>query len=172
MFYNGKSVKEDRILKLSESFPVNVDPDRSDVQVQVHMYNVRPQYGSNLLTECKALSEYSWFVEEVRRNCETMEVDPSVDKAIKDMPEDFEIRKFLIEHQSEVRNMCLTEYNEAETMEMFKQEAREEGRKEGRNKDIADMLRRGKTVEAIVEFCNYPYDQVKEVADSLAKCMF
>ena len=27
--------------------------------------------------------------------------------------------------------MCLTEYNEAETMQMFKEEGREEGRKEG-----------------------------------------
>ena len=35
---------------------------------------------------------------------------------IKDMPEDFEIKKFLIGNQSEVKNMCITEYNEAETM--------------------------------------------------------
>ncbi len=27
--------------------------------------------------------------------------------------------------------MCITEYNEAETMQMFKEEGREEGRKEG-----------------------------------------
>ena len=29
------------------------------------------------------------------------------------------------------------------------------------------MLLRGKTVNEIVDFCNYPYDQVKAVADSL-----
>ena len=37
----------------------------------------------------------------------------------KSMPEDFEIKEFLVEHQSEVKNMCLTEYDEVETMQMF-----------------------------------------------------
>ena len=81
----------------------------------------------------------------------------------KSMPEDFEIKEFLVEHQSEVKNMCLTEYDEAETMQMFK----EEGREEGREDDIVGMLRRGKTVEEIVDFCGYPYDQVRKVEEEL-----
>ena len=36
--------------------------------------------------------------------------------------------------------MCLTEYNEAEAMEMFKEEGREEGRKEGREEGREDAL--------------------------------
>ncbi len=71
--------------------------------------------------------------------------------------------------------MCLTEYNEAETMQMFKEEGREEGRKEGialgtvkRDEEkITEMLRRGKTVEEIVEFCNYPNEQVRRIANSV-----
>ena len=87
--------------------------------------------------------------------------------------------------------MCLTEYNEAETMQMFKEEGRAEGRvegleegraegrEEGRKEGIAlgmvkrdeekitEMLRRGKTVEEIVEFCNYPNEQVRRIADSV-----
>ncbi|MBQ8666467.1 MAG: hypothetical protein IJ526_06370 [Lachnospiraceae bacterium] len=46
---------------------------------------------------------------------------------IKDMPEDYEIKKFLIGNQSEVKNMCITEYNEAETMAKFKRDGIEEG---------------------------------------------
>ena len=50
-------------------------------------------------------------------------------------------------------------------------EGREEGREEGRaleiKEKITDMLRRGKTVEEIVDFCGYPYDQVKEIEESL-----
>ena len=49
--------------------------------------------------------------------------------------------------------MCLTEYNEAETMQMFKEEGREEM--------IVDMLRRGKTIDEIVDFCNIPYEKVR-----------
>ena len=43
---------------------------------------------SPLLGDCKPLREYSWFVEEVRKNQETMELMPAADKAIEDMPED------------------------------------------------------------------------------------
>ena len=32
---------------------------------------------------------------------------------------------------------------------------------------ITDMLHRGKTVEEIVDFCIYQYDQVKEGAENL-----
>ena len=67
--------------------------------------------------------------------------------------------------------MCLTEYDEAETMQMFKEEGREEGREEGFSlrdtQKIGEMLSRGKTVEEIVDFCGYPYDQVRKVEEEL-----
>ena len=120
-------------------------------------------YNSELLRDCKILAEYSWFVEEVRKNCKTMDTALAVDKAISDMPEDFEIKKFLMEHRAEVKNMSITEYDEAKTIELFQKEARDHRDRE----KITDMLRRGKTVEEIVDFCSYPYDQVKEIEESL-----
>ena len=36
------------------------------------------------------------------------------------MPDSFLIKPFLEQHRAEVKNMLLTEYNEAETLEMFK----------------------------------------------------
>lgn len=66
------------------------------------------------------------------------------------------IREFVELNRAEVTNMCLTEYNEAETMEMLKEEAREEGRsegiKEGKSQTADDVLRaisKGATVEEI-----------------------
>ena len=71
----------------------------------------------------------------------------TVDKAIKDMPEDFEIKEYLMEHLSEVKNMCITEYNEAETMELFKRDAREEGREEGREEERRNTEKEYKRAE-------------------------
>ena len=48
-----------------------------------------------------------------------------------------------------------------------REEGREEGREEARENDIIDMLRWGKTVEVIADFCGYPYDQVKKVEENL-----
>ncbi len=83
------------------------------------------------------------------------------------MPDDFRIKRFLIAHMEEIKGMLDTEYNEAEVNEAFKEEGRAEGRVEGREGDIIAMLRRGKTIEEIVDFCGFPYDQVKRVEDSL-----
>ena len=154
VFYNGKEDKSDRILKLNESFPPDGDVSKSDVEVQVHMYNIRPQYNSELLAGCKSLSDYSWFVEEIRKNCLIMDREPAIDKAIKDMPEEFEIKSFLIANKSEVKNMCLTEYDEAETMSCLKEEAREEGYNEAVSKlqpKIDEMAAEITRLKAIIE---------------------
>ena len=43
-------------------------------------------------------------------------------------------------NRTEVRNMCITEYDEDYTMSLFKEEAREEGREEGREDGIKAIV--------------------------------
>jgi predicted transposase YdaD len=68
----------------------------------------------------------------------------AVDRAISDMPDSFVIKSFLELHRTEVKGMLLTEYNEAEAMELFREEGRAEGRAEGlaegRAEGIVDTL--------------------------------
>ena len=174
-FYNGREDVPDKILRLSDSFSANAE--LSDVEVSVRLININLGRNKELLESCRPLKEYSWFVDSVRNKKDhgKMSLEEAVDCTLDEMPEDFHIREFLIGNRAEVKNMCLTEYNEAETMQMFKEEGREEGRVEGleegreiRDREkITDMLRRGKTVEEIVEFCNYPNEQVRRIADSV-----
>ena len=49
-------------------------------------------------------------------------IGQAVDIAVQDVLEDFEIREFLIGHRAEVKDLCITEYNEAETMQMIREE--------------------------------------------------
>ena len=51
----------------------------------------------------------------------------AIDKAIDEMPEDFEIRDLLISHKAEVRKMLETEYNEEEVLKIVAEDARREG---------------------------------------------
>jgi len=168
-FYNGVADVEDSLLRLSDSFPKECDPAESDVEVRVHMINIKPDHHGSVLKGCKVLYEYSWFVEEVRKNRKTLENEEAVDKAIRDMPEDFEIKSFLLGNQAEVKNMCLTEYDEAETMEMFREEGREEGLKEGlregQSRIIMKMLEKGKSPAEIADLCDLPIELVSKVED-------
>ncbi len=75
------------------------------------------------------------MVERIRKNRKAgMEIGEAVDKAIDDMPVDYSIRMFLIGNRAEVKDMCITEYNEAETMKMFREEGREEGQEQGEDR--------------------------------------
>lgn len=164
-FYNGLENIPDKVLKLSDSFPIGSNPDDSDVEVVVHVYNIRLGNNEGWMSNCKPLAEYSWFVEEIRTNQRTMELMDAVDKAIQDMPNNYEIKEFLVEHQSEVKNMCLTEYNEAETMEMFKEEGREEGEENKLIRQVCRKLRKGKSVAEIAEDLEEDEAHIQSICD-------
>ena len=124
---------------LSDSFPEGSD---ADIEVKVRMLNVNVGRNTLLLDACKPLGEYSWLVDEIRRNNTTNDEDgmsSAVDRAISDMPDSFVIKSFLELHRTEVKGMLLTEYNEAEAMELF----REEGRAEGVIDTLISLVQKG-----------------------------
>ena len=110
------------------------------------MLNVNVGRNRLLLDACKPLGEYSWLVDEIRRNNTTNDEDgmsSAVDRAITDMPDSFVIKSFLELHRTEVKGMLLTEYNEAEAMELFREEGRAEGRAEGIIDTLISLVQNG-----------------------------
>ena len=85
-----------------------------------------------------------------------MEIEDAVDKAIRDMPEDFEIQEFLIGHRAEVKDLCITEYNEAETMQMI----REEGRLRQAMKTASNMLKDWEPIDKIARILEFPPETI------------
>ena len=73
-----------------------------------------------------------------------MEIEEAVDKALDSLPKDFELKRFLIAHRAEVKNMCLTEYNEEETMELFYEDGKADGKAEGIIEGRAEGIIEGK----------------------------
>lgn len=134
-FYNGTADKDDRItLKLSDSFDKDM---QSDIQVTVTMFNINFGRNKELLDQCRPLKEYSWFVNEVRVNkISAGNLENAIDAALEKMPDDFLIKPFLLENKAEVRNMCITEYDEERTLAEQRAEGREEGRAEGREEGV------------------------------------
>jgi predicted transposase/invertase (TIGR01784 family) len=54
-----------------------------------------------------------------------------------------------------------------EIMERYTSEARLKGRAEGKAEIISRMLKNGKSIEEIADFCSIPLDEVKEVQNEL-----
>ena len=115
VFYNGIKDKEDSFLMLSNSFNnTSIEPD---ITVKVKMININYGKNAELLNRCKTLGEYSWFIERIRYHCEYAEISEAVNTALDEMPESFLIKCFLENNKAEVTDMCITEYNEAETLQ-------------------------------------------------------
>ena len=165
-FYNGTTDKpEEMVLNLSDSFPEDKRAE-SDIQVRVRMININPGKNPDLVKKCRPLEEYIWTVAAIRENRKQMNIEESIDKALNDMPKDFEIRPFLMANRVGVKKMLLTEYNEAETMALFKEEGREEGLKEGIEKGVQKGITKA-TLENIQNLMDTLKFSAKEAMDAL-----
>ena len=179
VFYNGTDRNPDNVKMqyLSDAFISPESENEADISVRVKMLNINYGHNEKLLASCKPLYEYSWFINEIRRNQKEKgyEIETAVDNAIDEMPREYKIRSFLVAHRAEVKMSCLTEYNEAETMELFKEEylkrGREEGRKEGREEANVNLIKNmlaSKTPEEISEFCGFPLELVYKVKEDIS----
>lgn len=120
-FYNGTEEQPEKIiLSLSDAF-INGEPD---IEVKVRMLNIN--YGKNkaLMEACKPLYEYSWLVENIRQG--DKDIATAVDQALDEMPDNFEIKKFLLMHRAEVKGMFLSEYDEKKILAQERQEGIQE----------------------------------------------
>ena len=160
VFYNGTEGEDDQILKLSDAFIQEGGQPEADIEARVRMININYGKNESLLSSCRPLGEYSWLVDRIRENRRTMEIEQAVDRAIQDMPEGFEIREFLIGHRAEVKNLCITEYNEAETMQMIREEGREEGGFEMARKTAYNMFKAGEPIDKIAGFLEFPPETI------------
>ena len=141
-FYNGVTKKDDKtILKLSESFAENSNPD---IEVTVTMININYGHNNDLMESCKPLKEYAWFVDRVRTaQKEEENLEKAIDKVLDELPDDSLIKPFLVKNKAEVKYMCITEYDEQRAFAELKEDAREDGRKEGRKEGRREGRKEG-----------------------------
>ncbi len=128
-------------LKLSDNF---INGEKGDIEVVVLMININYGRNKELLGKCKPLDECSWFVAEIKKNQkETGDLKMAIDSALDNMPDDYLLKPFLMVNRAEVETMCITEYDEQETMESFKEEGREEGIAIGVVKNLVSFIKDG-----------------------------
>ena len=140
VFYNGLDEEPDeRMLRLSDAFKPE-QRHNADISVTVRMININKGHNDMLMAVCEPLTEYAWIVDCIRNMQKTDNLETAIDKTIDIIPQSFLTKPFLEAHRAEVKNMLLTEYNETETMEMFREEGRAEGSENERIKNIRSLM--------------------------------
>ena len=122
-------------------FQIMVPVPENRLKITASMIRINAGRSPGVINACKPLDEYTWLIDRIRCYEKTMALEAAVDAALDEMPDDFLLRPFLEANRVEVKKMLLTEYNEAKTMELFKEEGRMEGRKEGETRLSALITR-------------------------------
>ena len=175
-FYNGTDKKEDRkILRLSDMYFENTkikDKIEGIVELEVIMINVNFGHNKKLLEKCKPLYEYSFFVgrmifhiDRIKEERGEYVLEESIDRAIEDLPKDFKILKFILANRTEVKDMCLFEYDQEQAMKSEREEGRIEGRAEGREEGREEE--RENTIKMMLNMVKDKILTIEEVAKRL-----
>jgi hypothetical protein len=100
--------------------------------VTATVYNINAGNNRELMKNCRTLSEYSIFMERIRKNWEQgMDMKAAVNAAVDSCIRDGILADFLSRHKAEVMDVVLTEYDEAKHMKRIEQEAEERGQIKG-----------------------------------------
>ena len=174
-FYNGTDEQPDeKILKLSDAFVNN--GLESDVELRVRMLNINYGRNEELMKQCKAMNEYSWFVDAIRRHKKVLKgLEAAVDAAINEMPNKFALKRFLVGHRAEVKGMYLTEWDEEKARAVWRAEGLEKGRAEGRAEGItedrarvaSDMLKKNLPLSLIKDISLLSEEVILKLAENL-----
>ena len=132
VFYNGTKNQPDSMeLRLSDCFE-NTDNEAPCLECTATMLNINYGHNQELMKHCRRLEEYSIFVQCVREYIQSEpSVEDALEKAIDTCIHQDVLADFLKKHRAEVTNMILTTYDKDLYEKTLKEDAREEGRKEG-----------------------------------------
>lgn len=131
VLYNGNAGTPDIMkLRLSDAF-INKS-EEGEFEWTATMVNINKGHNEKLMKSCRILEEYSLFIDRIKEYLkQKYSVENAVQTAVNDCIRDGILSEYLTAHKAEVIGMCITEYDEQETMYAFKEEGRQEGRQEG-----------------------------------------
>lgn len=172
IFYNGKVEQPDRqILKLSDLYTIK---EECSLELEAVMLNVNSGHNKELMEMSHTLWEYAEYTARVREYAEVMELEEAVERAIEECIQEGILKEFLEKNRAEAKNMSIFEYDQEKHIKQEREEAWEEGRKEGKKAGEHDMLlklaekklRKGKTIAEIAEELEESEKTIKEILES------
>lgn len=159
VFYNGTERQEEEFIqRLSDSF----ESDKEGcLELRVRTLNINYGHNKRLMNKCKTLSDYSYFIAQIRKNIKTMPMEQAVASAVDTCIAENILKDFLLEQKAEVITMSIYEYNEEYVKKTLHEDGYEEGYGAGKN----DGITKGKAetlianVEALMK--NLGFDLAK-----------
>ena len=143
VLYNGvRKYPKEKTLKLSDAFLVS--QNTIELELYVKVININYEENHAILQQCQYLKEYSYFISVVRTYLKKgFELNKAIIKAVKICINENVMKEFLEKNSSEVINMLFTEFDMDTAIKIWKEEGKDEGKKEKQieiAKNLLDVL--------------------------------
>ncbi len=127
VFYSGGAKRPDKVvMRLTDSFVPTEGEQRACLECEATILNINPGYNEGLLEKCRRLGEYAQFITRIRDFLrQGYPIQKAVQQAIEMSLRQGMLADVLTRCRTEVVEVLLTEYNEAETWEYIRREERE-----------------------------------------------
>ena len=155
---NGAEPQPDRkILRLSDLYTVRLK--ETQLELTAVPLNINRNHNRELMEACRDLKDYAEYVDRVRKYARELPLSEAVERAITECIRKGILKEFLEQNRAEVKKMSIYEYDQEKHIRMERQDAWEEGIKEGelrgRNAQLIEQIRkkldRGKNISRIAE---------------------
>ena len=170
VFYNGTEKQpEEQILKLSDLYIG--EHDDPELELKVRMLNINSGYNSELLDQCRILSEYMQYVDTVRRYAKELPIEEAVDRAVTECIQNGILAEFLDKYRREAIQMSIFEYNEEAVLRLIRQDERQMGFEQGISQGIEQgieqiitiMHKNGNSLEQIAAMTDLELSKVEKI---------
>ena len=170
IFYNGrKKMPEKWTEQLSDAYEHGED---ITAEITVTWFNINYGKGYRILEDYPALKEYAWFVDAVRRKIKSgTDTEEAVAEAIREMPDDYEMKTYLKNLKEEHMQSIFEEFNDELYIQGLCEDAREEGIEKGINGIVRRVYRSFITkglseesaAEQTAEITDYSLSQIRQI---------
>lgn len=138
VFYNGDALQPERTkLRLSDAF-IN-RTNLGEFEWTADAINLNKGFNKELLDKCRPLRDYTTFVNKVKELAVSTDFEQAIDNAVDYCIDNDVLKDYLIQNRAEVKDMCLTEFNE----KVYEESIRSEGFEQGVLQNLISLVKKG-----------------------------
>lgn len=166
IFYNGdEKVPERYEMRLSDAYEKTSDDPALELKVDV--VNINKGYNEGLMAKSPTLHQYMKFVDTVRLYKAIYPFEDAMSLAIEHCIKEDILADFLRKNRAEVLRMSIFVYDQEKHIRQEKDESRQEGKEEGRESLLRDLVlrkvKKGYDLGQIAEALDYNKDEIEPI---------
>ena len=156
-------------MRLSDLYTVRMK--ETQLELTAVLLNINRNHNRELMEACRDLKDYVEYVDRVRKYARELPLSEAVERAITECIREGILKEFLEKNRAEVKKMSIYEYDQEKHIRMERQDAWEDGIKEGEvrgaeqqlSKIIKNMMKKGRSISQIAEELGETEDRIQEL---------